>query len=396
MKKLLVFWSLFLWTLCGVPLNLMAEEGVTKTKIHIGSWGAQTGPGAPWGAVVRGMDAYFRMINEEGGIHGRKIIFHSFDDGYNPARTLAGVKQLQEGQGMFAYVGGLGTATGMAVVDYLMERKIPRIGPGTASIRWVNPPKRYIFTNYAPYLYEARMLIRYAVERLGKRRIVVIYQNDEYGRGGLRGAQKELQVHQLSLVDAIPVELRDTDMRPHVFRMKQKKADLVLLWVSPSHAIRILGSSKAIRFQPRWLTTSTVSDCSFMYKLSKGLFEGVISAAFVENPMSNSHPLVQKYKKAYQKYAAKNERWGVFYLAGFGFAEPFIEGLKRAGKDLSRESLITAMEEIRNFKGIFAETTYKPFDSLDPRSRQGTDSVFLIECLKDGISKQLTPWIKVQ
>ena len=95
----------------AVSLNAVAEEGVTDTEIHIGQWGPQTGPAAAWGSVARGTDAYFKMISEKGGIHGRKLVHHMFDDAYNPAKTKAGVKELQEGIGMFAWVSGVGTAT---------------------------------------------------------------------------------------------------------------------------------------------------------------------------------------------------------------------------------------------------------------------------------------------
>ena len=94
-------------------------RGGVDTEIHIGQWGPQTGPAAPWGAVARGTDAYFKMINAEGGINGRKLVHHYFDDAYNPAKTLAGVKQLQEDVGIFAWVSGVGslTDTGIPVVS---------------------------------------------------------------------------------------------------------------------------------------------------------------------------------------------------------------------------------------------------------------------------------------
>ncbi|MBW2208874.1 MAG: ABC transporter substrate-binding protein, partial [Deltaproteobacteria bacterium] len=79
----------------GLTAGALAEQGVTDTEIHIGQWGPQTGPAAPWGAVARGTGVFFKMINDEGGIHGRKIVYHMFDDGYNPAKTKAGVKELQ-------------------------------------------------------------------------------------------------------------------------------------------------------------------------------------------------------------------------------------------------------------------------------------------------------------
>ena len=134
----------FFMMVLGFGSVAMAEEGVTDKTIHIGQWGPQTGPAAPWGSVARGTGIYFKMINDEVGIHGRKIAYHMFDDGYNPAKTKAGVKQLQENIGMFAWAGGVGTAPGLAVKDYLMERKIPWVGPLAGSLHWISPPQNYL------------------------------------------------------------------------------------------------------------------------------------------------------------------------------------------------------------------------------------------------------------
>ena len=196
----------------GFNFNTMAEEGVTDTEIHIGQWGPQTGPAAPWGAVARGTDAYFKMINAEGGIHGRKLVHHYFDDAYNPAKTKAGVKQLQEDVGMFAWVSGVGTAPGLAVKDYLMKRKIPWISPSTGSAHWVDPPNKYLFTIYPMYSGDSQVLVRYAVQDLGLKRIAIAYQNDDYGKLGVVGAQKQLTKEGLKLVAKIPVNVADTDM----------------------------------------------------------------------------------------------------------------------------------------------------------------------------------------
>ncbi len=153
---LIVFMAIML---C-LTFSAFAENGVTDTEIHIGQWGPQTGPAAPWGSVARGSDAYFKMINAEGGIHGRKIVYHYFDDGYNPAKTKAGVKQLQESShGIFAWVGGVGSAPGMAVKDYLMERKVPWVSPSAGSLAWVDPPQKYLFPTYPLYIVEAKALV---------------------------------------------------------------------------------------------------------------------------------------------------------------------------------------------------------------------------------------------
>jgi len=211
----------------------------------------------------------------------------------------------------------------------------------------------------------------------------------------LAGAQEELGKLGMKLVEAVPVEVADTDMKPHVMKLKQSEADVVLLWVTPSHAVRIVGTSAAMQFAPQWMSTSTCSDFPFMNTISKGLWTGVIAASFGEVPDA-PHPLMQKYKKAHEKYAAKEERWGVFFYAGFGFVEPAVEALKRCGKDVTRERFVKEMEGLKNFKGILGKVNYKPFNEKDPWSRQGTNEVFLVQCTDTGGYKQLTEWTKYE
>ena len=392
-KKGFWVWLAIFVMVLGCSFSAHAEEGVTDTTIRLAQWGPQTGPAAPWGAVARGTGVYFQMINEEGGIHGRKIDYSMFDDGYNPAKTKAGVKELQEGKGIFAWASGVGTACGLAVKEYLMEKKIPWVGPAAGSLHWISPPQKYLFSVYPLYESEAKALCKYAVEKMGKKRIAIAYQNDDYGKNGVWGAEKQLAKHGLKLVAQVPVEQADTDMKPHIMEMKKADADVVLLWVTPVHAVRILGQGKAMQFNPQWVSTSTCSDFPLMMQISKGLWKDVIVANFSELPDSTL-PLMQKYKKAHEKYAAKDERWGVFFYAGIGFVEPMVEGLKRCGRDLTRERFVEAMEGIRNFKGIFGKVDYAKFDVNDIYCRQGQKEVFLTQCLEDGKAKSLTEWFE--
>ena len=391
LKKVLGMGCLAACLVLLLGFSAAAEEGVTDTEIHIGQWGPQTGPAAPWGAVARGTGVLFDMINAEGGIHGRKIVYHMFDDGYNPAKTKAGVKELQESVGIFAWACGVGTACGLSVKDYLMEKKIPWVGPAAGSLHWISPPERELFAVYPLYYIEAKALCNYAVDILGKKRVAIAYQNDDYGKNGLEGAKKELAKFGLDLVAAVPVEKGDTDMKPHVMALRKAEADTVLLWVTPVHAVKILGTGTAMQFKPQWMSTSTCSDFPLMYTISKGLWKDVIVANFAELPGSGD-PLMLKYREAYSKFAAKDERWGVFFYAGIGFVEPMVEGIKRCGRDLTRERFVKEMEGIQNFKGIFGQISYKPYDRNDPMSRQGQKEVFLSQCLENAESKQLTNW----
>ena len=372
-----------------------AETGVTDTEIHIGQWGPQTGPAAAWGSVARGTDAFFKMINAEGGIHGRKLILHMFDDAYNPAKTKAGVKELQEGIGMFAWVSGVGTACGLSVKDYLMEKQIPWVGPSAGSEHWIDPPQKYLFAVYPLYFLEAKALCRYAVDTLGKKKVAIIYQNDDYGKGGVNGAKEELAAKGLSLVAEVPVNVSDSDLKPHVMQLKSAEPDVVLLWTNPKHAVMTVGISKAMQFAPQFMSTSTCSDFPLMMHISKGAWQGVIAATFAELPGEN-YPLLEKYKKdAFDAFAAKDERWGLFYYAGIAFAEPLVEAIRRAGPELTREAVVAQLEAMKGFKGISGEISYAPFDPKSPACRQGQKQVFLVECLADGASKRLTPWTTI-
>jgi branched-chain amino acid transport system substrate-binding protein len=381
----------------GFTFNAMAEEGLTDTEIHIAQWGPQTGPAAPWGSVARGTGDYFKMINAEGGINGRKIVYHMFDDAYNPAKTKAGVKELQEGTGIFAWASGVGTSPGLAVRDYILSRKIPWVGPATGSSHWIDPPNKYLFAVYPLYYIEAKALVRLGVEKMGFERVAIAYQNDDYGKNGLEAARKELIAHGMKLVAEVPVELKDQDMKAHVMKLRQAKADMVLLWVGPVHAVRIIGTSKAMKFAPQFMSTSTCSDFPLLMHISKGLFQGVIATAFGELPDSTS-PLMQKYKKdVYEQFAAKGERWGMFYYAGILFVEPMVEGLKRAGRNLTREGLVTAMESIKGFRGIGGEISYDIFNSRNGyESRGGMKEIYIIQCMEDGKAKKLSDWMRIQ
>lgn len=404
MKKTLFTVIFCVFLLLGIAPAGHSEVGVTDTEIHIGQWSPQTGPAAAWGAVARGTDAYFKWINANGGIHGRKLVHHYFDDAYNPAKTIAGVKQLQEQTGMFAWASGVGTACGLAVKDYLMENKILWVGPSSGSRHWVTPPQKHLFNVYPLYLGDAQLLTEYAISEMDKKKLAVVYQEDDYGKQGLEGAEFVLKKHDMELAEAVPVSLSDTDMRPHAMKLRKADADAVLLFVTPGHVARLLGTAKAMNFEPQWMSTTTCGDFPLMMAITKGLYEGVITASFgmmnptgrvgeVEDFQNPSHELMATYKKeVFNQFAAKDERWGMTFCAGIGFVEPLIEGIRRAGPDLTREKVVEEMEKMENFQGIMGRISYAPYNPEDPLCRIGQQEIFLQQCTKDGGAKILTEW----
>jgi ABC-type branched-subunit amino acid transport system substrate-binding protein len=359
-------------------------RGVTDTEIIIGQWGPQTGPAALWGAVARGTGVFFDLINEEGGIAGRKIKYILRDDAYQPAKTKAIAKEFVENIGVFGVAGGVGTSSGMAVRDYLMENKVPWVGPSTGSTHWTVPLQKYLFGVYPLYTDEAYLLTKYAVEQMGIKKIAFFYQNDDYGKEGLQGAKEYLDKSGMKLVAEVPVEVADTDLKSHALKLKESGAEAVIMWVLPKHAAIILGVAKAAGFQPQWIASTTLSDSTMMYNVTKGLWEGVVFA----NLLSWETPLATKYVDAQKKFAPKEQNTGLFFLAGFFFVEPMVEGLKRAGKDLNPDSFVKAMESIRNWNDWLGHDC-----TFTPEDHQGNRSVYIGKCGEGGKTIKMSDWL---
>ncbi|MFO7569034.1 MAG: ABC transporter substrate-binding protein [Smithellaceae bacterium] len=394
MKKVWVV-AIVLCSLMMIPMLAgAARPGFDDKEIRIAQWGPQTGPAAPWGSVARGSDLLFKIINDEGGIHGRKIKYFIRDDQYNPAQTRAVVKELVERQGVFAFVGGVSAASGMAVKDYLAQNKIIWVGPSTAIVEYVFPVNPYLFAIYPLYEDEASILTRYAVEKLKFKKIAFLYQNDAYGKSGLTGAKARMDALKMKLVEEVSVEPGEKDLSSQILRIKNSGADAVIMWVNPTSAAITLKTAATVGFKPQWISSNTLSDYPLMNMITGGLWEGVITGAFALAPDSTT-AVMTKYRDAAKKYAPE-ERWGTFYMAGILYAEPLVEAIRRVGPKLSTEGVLKELNAMKNFQGI------GPVISWASDVHQGTDSVMIQQCgpnstyitLQDWTSNELATWKK--
>lgn len=390
LKRTLVFYSLLILAIFLMSTPALAQQvrGVTDTEILVGQWGPQTGPAAPWGAVARGTDLFFKIINEEGGIHGRKFKYFLRDDSYQPAKTKAIAKEFVEQIGVFAVVGGVGVATGMTARDYLMENKVIWFGPVTGVYEWIHPIQKYLFAMYPLYDDEAFNLTDYLYEKLGFKKIAMFYQNDDYGKQGVMGVERYLLKKKINLVAKVSAEMTDRDLSTHALKLKDSGAEAVIMWTMPTHAALILGETAKIGFKPQWATSNTLSDSVLMMQITKGLWAGMINSSVLELPDSD-HPLMLKYREWHKKLAPQ-ERWGVFYYAGIAFAEPFVEGVRRAGRNLTADNWVKAMETLKDWKGIGSPLTY-----TNPMDRQGGKHVFYGKVRPDGNIEKLTDWTRI-
>jgi len=188
----------------------------------------------------------------------------------------------------------------------------------------------------------------------------------------------------MKLVEEVSVEPGEKDLASQMLRLKNSGADVVIMWVNPTIAVIALKTCASIDYKPQWISSDTLSDYPLMFKISGGLWEGVITGAFTYTPDSDN-PLLAKYREA-AKRLAPEERWGVFYYAGILFAEPLVEALKRLGPDLSTEACLKELNSIKKWQGIGPEINW----SED--QHQGTDSVQIMKCGPGATYELLQDW----
>jgi len=204
--------------------------GVTDTEVTLGTSTPLSGPAAAWGNTARGMEAWAAHVNEQGGVHGRKIKMVLKDDGYVPGRAVANVTEMKDS--VFAIVGLLGTAIVGAAKDVAINARTPLVAPfGNAQIFLKEPREnmRGVFVINTDYPPEGEFLGGYAARTLKARKLAVFYQNDEYGKGGLDGVKKAAAATGAQVVGEVSYELSDRALGTHALKLKESGADAVIL-----------------------------------------------------------------------------------------------------------------------------------------------------------------------
>jgi branched-chain amino acid transport system substrate-binding protein len=392
-KKILsaLFVSLFALIVFADAGLARSERGFDNKEIRIGQWGPQTGPAAPWGAVARGSKLVFDMVNERGGIHGRQIRYFIRDDQYNPSQTMAGVRELVDRRGIFAFVGGVGTAPGLAVQSFLRENETIWVGVCSGAAAFFDNP--FLWNIWPSYFDDGSLLAKYAVENKGFKKIALFYQNDDWGLDAMAGINKRLKLHNLELVAAIPVEPIERDLSSQVARLQASGAEAVIGIVAPTQAAIALRTAVSVGYQPQWLHSYNLSDFALMNHITDGLWgrEGVITSSFIDDPNAETE-LMKSYREG-AKRLAPDERWGIFFMAGILVAEPLVWALEQAGKDLSTEALKKALNSITDFKGIGPTITWTADSHRPPKMLQiwqsGPNAETIV--VHDWMENELTP-----
>jgi branched-chain amino acid transport system substrate-binding protein len=359
--------------------------GVTKDQILVGSYLALTGPAASVGLNLKyGMQAYFEYINEQGGIHGRKIKIIVEDDQYSPALTVAAVKKMVERDEVFALVGALGTGPTMAVKDYLVRKGVPLVAPSTTAIGAFYPPQRNIFGVIPTDKVCPVVCAQYAMDKLGLKRLAIIYQNDDLGKNGLLGAKAAVESRGLKLVAEEAVDLASTDFSSQVTKVKMANPDGVIIWVMLTKNISITKEIRKQGLNVQLLDGTAMSDPR-LASLGGKEAEGYIGEA-VYYTDNFDIPSINLYKEQMKKHFP-DQPIGGYTLMGWAEALIFCEGLKLTGPNLTRDNFIKAMEGMKDY-----ETGLWPPITFGPNNREGSKAVLFTQ-VKDGKIVPISDWV---
>ena len=326
---------------------LSAEVGVTDSEIRIGQFAAQTGPAAELGKRMQvGIQAYFTAINATGGVNGRKLTLISRDDGYEPEKAAAAAKALIEEDKVFALIGSVGTPTTLAAVPAINAAGIPLIGPFTGAQALREPFNRNIFHVRASYFDETERIVQH-LHTLGIKKIAVFYQNDSYGKAGLEGVTRALAKRDLKPVVAVTVERNSVDVAAALAEILKTNPEAVVQISAYKSCAALIKQSRAKSYAGQFFNVSFVGSKALADELGEASSAGVSISQVVPFPYTPSSAVVREYQERMTQAGIKD--FDFSSMEGFLAAKVLTEGLRRSGKNLSREGLVTALESLRDY-----------------------------------------------
>ena len=350
-------------SVCGLALALSAtalhaqEPGITKSEVLIGAFlPLQSGLAGGAAQVRDGAMAYVQHINEKGGVNGRKIRWVFENDSYNPQQAVAVTKKLVERDGIFAIVSPLGTATALAVLPYVVQKKIPMIGPVVGSPKLLEPTEREVFGILPSGIRRGQAVAKHAVDGMAGKKIAVLFQNDDFGKDLRDGVKDQLKTVGQSIVGETSYEPSDIDMSAQVAKLRAAEPDVVVLAGIPKPVSLFVNEAAKQGWQPKFVGSSPISD-PLMPELAGKNADDINIVYDVALP---NMPEAAQANEILAKYGSST-RPGYFAYNGMIGMMLFVEALKRAGAEPTREAIITELEKLKDFRSeIFPPLSYSP------------------------------------
>jgi len=353
---------------CGLLAAATAlAQGVTESEIVLGQSAAMSGPAGQLGNDMRaGAMLYFDQVNAHGGVNGRKIVLKTLDDGYEPNRAVANTKKLIDDEKVFALFGYVGTPTSMAALPVFTQARVPFVGPFTGAEGLRNPVNPYVFNVRASYFDETEAIVRH-LTAMSIDKIAIFYQNDAYGQAGLAGVERAMKKRNMSLAARGTVERNTVDVAKAVATLSKANAQAVIMISAYKSCAAFIREMKKAGQNPTFWNVSFVGSKALADELGpEG--RGVEISQVMPFPWDISVPVVREYRKLLD---VKKMEPGFGTLEGFVAAKVMVEGLKRAGKRLDRESFVRAMDSMSDYDAGGFKVSY------GPRNHSGSDFVDL-------------------
>jgi branched-chain amino acid transport system substrate-binding protein len=319
--------------------------GVTATSILVGSHMPLTGPAAAgYSKIAPATKAYFDFVNAAGGVNGRKITYKYLDDTYNPATTQQVVRELVLQDKVFAVLNGLGTPTHTGVLDFLKTNRVPDLFVASGSTSW-NQPQKYpgTFGFNTDYTVEGKILASYVKQTYAGQKVCFLGQDDDFGRDALAGVEKILGPVAASqkYVTSTP------NVAPQMGAFKQAGCQVVLLGTIPGFTALSIGTAAKIGFKPKFVVFQVGADYGTVAKAlgpAAPLLDGIVSSNYLPLSTDDANPWIQLFKKVNGQFNG-NAEFDNNTVYGMAVGYLFVQTLQAAGKDLTREKLIAAVEK---------------------------------------------------
>jgi ABC-type branched-subunit amino acid transport system substrate-binding protein len=333
------------------------DPGASDTEIKVGQTMPYSGPASAYGTVGKAQAAYFRMINEQGGINGRKVNLLSYDDGYNPAKTVEQVRKLVESDEVLLTFQILGTPPNAAVQKYLNAKHVPQLFAATGATRFTDP-KNYPWTmGFNPnYQTEGRIYARFILDKYPDAKIGILYQNDDLGRDYLTGLKDGLGDRAATMiVGTAPYEVSDPTIDSQVVKLQSSGADLLYDITTPKFATQTIKKVTEIGWKPvHILTINSTSIGGVLAPAGLENAKGIISVNYGKDPADptwNDDPGMKRWRAFMDKYYPDGDKNSSFNTYGFGTAELLHEVLARAGDELTRDNVMYQATHLTNIVG---------------------------------------------
>jgi branched-chain amino acid transport system substrate-binding protein len=330
------------------------DTGATDTEIKVGNIMPYSGPASSYGLIGKTEEAYFRMINDQGGINGRKINFITYDDGYSPPKAVEQARKLVESDEVLVVFNPLGTPSNSAIQKYLNSKKVPQLFVATGATKW-NEPKNFPWTmGWQPsYQSEAQIYAKYILKEKPDAKIAVLYQNDDFGKDYLKGLKDELGAKASMIVTEESYETTEPSIDSHIVKVKSTGADVFVSITTPKFAAQAIKKLAELQWKPLQIVANvSASVGSVLQPAGFENAQGLLSAAYAKDgadPQWNDDPGMKKWSAFIDKYMPGANRSDGNLVYGYGVAQTLVETLRQCGDDLTRANVMKQAASLKDF-----------------------------------------------